>query len=308
MSERAAVVGCCPACNATATPQVGRTARGFDTVAGGRSFYQPDYEVRECSACGLYFKSPQLTAAELDAYYAVRESAVFDYDGNFPTDGVVRGLLLALPDGSRVLDFGCSTGRILKEHTRRLVCAGVEPNVTAAATARSRGIDVIVPERVAGAGPFDAILLTDVFEHLAAPMPVLRMLVSRLKPGGWLAIVTGNADAIATRTRLAEFWYFRMPEHLIMMSERHVQWLATQFGLQIAAVHRCSHYRLSVITRLRQFVQAFAYEQFQSARGGAIARVLVRLPRIAAARDWKTEPAITYRNDHLVAVLTRPAS
>ena len=304
MSESIAVAAC-PSCQCVDTPAIGRTARGFETVIGGRTFYQPDYSVRECSACGLYFKSRRLTNVSLDAFYAVRDSAVFDYDGQFPTDRILRERLQGLPDASRVLDFGCSTGRILKEHAARLDCVGVEPNDVAARTARARGIDVIDGDRLAFADAFDAILLTDVFEHLTEPMPVLHLLASRLKPGGWLAIVTGNADAIAARAWLAEFWYFRLPEHLVMMSERHLEWLARQLALQTVAVHRCSHYQMPLVERLRQYVQARAYEQFQLSPGGPIARVLSLVPRVRAASRWTTAPAVTYRNDHLVAILER---
>src|SRR5215203_6047550 len=125
---REQLVAACPACGDTAAPQVGAEAEGFDTVLNGEHFYQPPYVVRGCATCGLYFKSITLSAAALHAYYAVLDGAVFEIDADFPTDRILRGWLGWLLPGSRVLDFGCSTGRVLKEFTSRLTCTGVEPN------------------------------------------------------------------------------------------------------------------------------------------------------------------------------------
>lgn len=297
----------CPACHGTNAPAIGREATGFDTVFGTEHFYQPAYWVRGCETCGLYFKSAILSADRLDSFYAALDGQTFDIDGNFPTDRVLHQRLRALPAGSRVLDFGCSTGRILKDHAARLTCVGVEPNEPAAATARSRGIAIVAAEELwSGHQLFDAILLADVYEHLLEPVLLLQRLAGRLAPGGWLAIVTGNADAIETRSRLAEFWYFRMPGHLIMLSERHLPWLSQQLGLRLDAVHRCSHYDVAFARRLRQRVQAFAYDVFQTSPNGAWARVLRALPRLSAAASWSTAPALDYRADHVVAFFSRP--
>jgi SAM-dependent methyltransferase len=211
-----------------------------------------------------------------------------------------------MPEGSRVLDFGCSTGRILRHFTGRLACAGVEPNQPAAAIARSRGIEIVAADQIEGCPLFDAILLTDVFEHLTEPLPLLQRLASRLSPGGWLGIVTGNADAVTPRHRLAEFWYFRLPGHVIMLGERHLQWLSAQTGLVLEDAIRCSHYRVAVTERLRQRLQAFAYDTFRDTPSSATAAALRWLPRIGGAERWTNAPALNYRDDHLVAVLARP--
>jgi len=306
VSDAVRTIPRCPACHGTDAPPVGAAAEGFDTIVAGRGFHQPPYRVRGCVSCGLYFKSVTLAPAELEAYYAALDSAPFEYDGDFPTDRAVVQRLRALPDGSRVLDYGCSTGRILKQVSARLECVGVEPNEAAAATARTRGIHIITADELRDPRwQFDAILLTDVFEHLVDPLPLLQQLAGRLAPGGWLAIVTGNADAITTRDWLAEFWYFRLPGHVIMLGERHLSWLAGQLGLSLIHVDRCSHYRTPLLERLRQSVQAFAYGQFRTAPRGAAARALRMVPRLSAAERWTSAPALTHGDDHVVAIFER---
>jgi len=307
MSESGVVVTACPACDGVDAQQVGDPAGGFDTDLDGRHFFQPPYVVRECAACGLYFKSMTLTASQLEAYYAALDGSTFDVDAGFPTDRVLHRRLGALARGSRVLDFGCSTGRILRDLTTQLVCVGVEPNQHAAAVARARGLEIVPADQLTlDDRPFSAILLTDVFEHLVDPVPLLTLLASRLSPGGWLGLVTGNADAIEPRRRLAEFWYFRLPGHLIMLSERHLSWLSAKLGLRLDEVQRCSHYRVAFTERLRQRAQAFAYDAFKDSPSGPLAGALRMMPGLARARRWTSAPALNYRADHIVAFLASP--
>lgn len=298
----------CPACGDPVSTQVGQPATGFDSVIAGETFHQPAYSIRCCGRCGLYFKSHTLTPEQLAAYYVRLENAAFEVDGNFPTDQLVRDLLARLPDGSRVLDFGCSTGRIFKGQASRLHCVGVEPNAAAAAIARERGIRIVTEQelRDGRTGDFDAILLADVYEHLSHPVAVSEMLAARLKPGGWLAIVTGNADAIHTKQFIGEYWYFRLPDHLLMVSERHVPWLADRVGLTVRAIHRCSHYDTPVTQRIVQWVRSFAYHEFRSSRGGLVASVLRLVPGLRRAEHWPSAPALMYTKDHVVVVLQKP--
>jgi SAM-dependent methyltransferase len=298
----------CPACGDAGSTQVGHEATAFDSVIAGQTFHQPAYSIRLCGNCGLYFKSQTLTPQQLSAYYARLESAAFEVDGNFPTDQLVRDALARLPGRSRVLDFGCSTGRMLKALTGRLECVGVEPNADAAAIARGRGIRIVTEQelREGRAGDFDAILLADVYEHLPHPVALVETLVGRLKPGGWLAIVTGNADAIQTKDFIGEYWYFRLPGHLLMLSERHVAWLATRLGLAVQALHRCSHYDTPLADRITQRMRSFAYYQFRTAPRSAVTAFLRLVPGLHRARRWPTAPAMMCDADHVVAILQKP--
>lgn len=294
----------CPACGATAR-QVGGGATAFETIIGDRRFLQPPYVVAGCESCGLYTRSVTLPPDELQQYYALLDSAVFETSGWFPTDAIVRRRLMALPDGSRVLDYGCSTGRLLRGLSPRLRCFGVEPNEAAAAVARERGIEIVHEDTLRSRHQtFDAILLTDVYEHLARPVELVEMLAQCLAPGGWLAIVTGNAEAVTTRERLAEFWYFRVAGHLVMAGERHMQWLADHAGLTLAALYKRSHYDIPPLDCVMQAVRSFAYERFKTRPRGVITSILRRTP-LGRAERWTTAPPVTYGADHMVVFLLR---
>jgi SAM-dependent methyltransferase len=298
----------CPACGASDAAVIGKKAPAFKTTIGDRTISHPAFAVCRCTVCGLYFKSHTLPADELSDYYQRLGAAPFDVESSFPTDRVLHRFLRRLPAASRVLDFGCSTGRVLKDSSARLECYGVEINAQAASVARTRGILVITEAQVRSGerGDFDAIMLTDVVEHMLRPLELLAALVRTLKRGGRLAIVTGNADAIRTRDRIAEFWYFQLPGHLQMMSERHVSWLATTLGMQVEELHRCSHYDTPFVQRAKQSVQSFAYHQFRRAPRGLISNVLRFIPVVCRAENWERAPALTYTADHFVVVMRKP--
>lgn len=299
----------CPACSGLGAVEVGGPALAFTESGAGGRFVQPDYSVRRCSVCDLYFKSRTLPPSELGAYYAQLSCEIYEAGEAFPTERYLRHWLDQLPDGSRVLDFGCSTGRTLAGVSSRLACVGVEVNEVAAKVARARGIRIVREAELSAEGnpEFAAIVLSDVYEHLPRPAELVGTLASWLAPEGWLAIVTGNADAVRPRARFAEFWYFRSVGHLHMASEAHIHWLASRVGLRVAAVHFCSHYQTPLASRARQWAQGLAYNQFRDEPSGLATSALRLVPGLNRAERWPTAPALTYSKDHLVAIFRRPS-
>ncbi len=102
-------------------------------------------------------------------------------------DKVVRSL--ALPPGSRLLDFGSGTGGnvpLLEQFGR---VEGVEPSVTARQFAAAQAPGARFFERLEDTdGSFDAAFLLDVLEHLDHPLAELRSIRTRLKPGAPLVV------------------------------------------------------------------------------------------------------------------------
>ncbi len=84
---------------------------------------------------------------------------------------------------ARVLDIGCGCGanaRALKERSANAHVFGVEPNARAAELARGACDEVFQgtsdewAQRAIGVAPFDALLLSDVLEHVADPIAFVR--------------------------------------------------------------------------------------------------------------------------------------
>lgn len=300
-------VAACPACGCKAYTAQGAPAAAFPCDGTRTGLCQPAYEIRQCRECALFFKSHMVTPVALARYYSSLDFAPFNLPHEFPTDKKLLATLRQRPPGSRVLDYGCSTGRILSKLGEGYRRFGVEVNAQAAGMAGRRGIIIVtesdlIEDRV---GAFHAIVLADVFEHLVEPTATMRLLASRLESGGQLLIVTGLADAIRPCTLMSEHWYFRICGHLHMLSLEHLNWLGRTLRLEVTAVTRMSHYQRSSLRLARQMAQARLYRLFRMAPQSRRAAVLRRLPLLSHAARWTSLPATDQLSDHVVAVLAK---
>lgn len=118
-------------------------------------------------------------------------------------------LIKNTPSESTVLDACCSYGQMgeyLAEN-KKCVIYGIETDPEKAGCVRTKGIfkdvynfDFDNPagasraefERFGSVPAFDCILCPDVFEHLKSANEILRLLLSRLKPGGKMLVVIPN--------------------------------------------------------------------------------------------------------------------
>jgi len=296
----------CPACGDTCFNSTGPVVSGLKVNCGGRQFEQPPYAVHECSTCGLLYKNKTASPAELDAYYARVDFRKWETIGHFPTERTALTFLRKLPPGARILDFGCSSGRLLAPLVGTYECWGFEINTEAAATAAGKGLTMLSSDflTVDQQQCFDAIVMVDVFEHLPAPTDLLLKLYARLKPGGLLLIVTGNGDASACRLDPAQFWYFRNFEHLCMLTRRNADYLAKELGARLEHWQEVSHYDAPLLKRLKQEAQHFSYWQFRQ-RTLLARTILPLIPFLNRARCWLMAPGYEVSCDHLVVGLRK---
>ena len=141
-------------------------------------------------------------------------------------------LQLIDPRGLRVLDLGCGgghNGALLKRAGAREV-VGVELDPGAAAEARKR-LDRVVECDLAkldpadlGDEPFDAVLASDVLEHLLDAEGVLARAVTRLRPGGAVVISLPNVSNVYVFSQLLLKTWPRRGSGLF--DRTHVRWFA----------------------------------------------------------------------------------
>lgn len=100
---------------------------------------------------------------------------------------------------SRVLDYGCGTGEMMKLlNSQGALTLGCDISSFAINKCKQIGLDceLIVNDKVPYEEQFDLIIVRGVFQHLWSPNDVFRELFSLLKPGGFVAILsTPNVES-----------------------------------------------------------------------------------------------------------------
>jgi hypothetical protein len=178
-----------------------------------RSYYR-------CHNCRLVFvpAEQRLSAAE--------EKAAYDLHQNSPDDPGYRRFLSRLfePLCERVapaakgLDFGSGPG----------------PTLSVMFT--ETGFDMTIydlyyadyPERLTR--QYDFITSTEVVEHLFEPGEVFQLLFSRLKPNGWLGMMT---KLVIDQPAFATWHYKNDPTHVCFYSRDTFHWLAESYGCKV---------------------------------------------------------------------------
>jgi SAM-dependent methyltransferase len=172
---------------------------GFEPVL--RDYNHRMYVMNRCQRCGFMQPAALPSHPEyFNALYDLKWSPEWmaeDFSLGYK-DAIFRTILGALarrvPAGTRTLqDVGTHVGRML-ELARQ---AGWRPEVielntgTATFAAQRTGLPVHrknAKDLATTGVRYDAVVLTDVLEHIPDPLPVLMNLRSLLKPGGWIAV------------------------------------------------------------------------------------------------------------------------
>lgn len=297
-------VASCPGCSSRDFGVSRGTGSAFETVVGDCSFEQPDYEVRVCHHCGLYYKSNILHPEDLAHYYHQVDFTKWDIGELYPSEKAILSVLNQLPAGSKVLDYGCSDGRLLSHLDDRYHKFGFELNEAAARIARQKQISILSKDEIVTPSSlsFDAVVLSDIYEHLVNPTEVLKSLRERLSARGLLILFTGDGDSKACQRDVANFWYFRTVEHLCMLSKKHSEYLCRQLNMRLISWTKMSHYNFTLGQIARQRVQDFAYWQFQRNSSSIMSSVLKITPILRRAKHWVHPPAINCTKDHVLAV------
>jgi SAM-dependent methyltransferase len=158
----------------------------------------------------------------------------------------------------RLLDLGCAAGYFLDE-ARRMgwEVHGVEVSEYAAAQARSHGLDVtcgLLEERALPAGRFDCVTLWDVLEHVRDPAGLLVAAARAVRPGGVIALSTGDVTSLCARLSGPRWHLFNLPEHLYFFSPSAVRRLLMRAGCRVVKVVRETNWvpLAYVLERLRK--------------------------------------------------------
>jgi 2-polyprenyl-3-methyl-5-hydroxy-6-metoxy-1,4-benzoquinol methylase len=218
-------------------------------ICGNRqkgAFPMGQYWYCRCTNCRLTSNFPVPAAAAIEAHYKGKFQSgnyqlLFEFATQYRTiyAGYTRrlGTLIDLKSHPKVLDVGCFTGDFLSMLNEAGADAyGLELQEEAAKIANQRLPGRVFQALVQGTefpqGPYDAITLMAVVEHVTDPRYLVESCVRLLKPGGVLMLETPNTGSLISRA-LGKYWPPYAPvEHLNLFSAQSARTLLSSLGLE----------------------------------------------------------------------------
>lgn len=183
-----------------------------EVTAYGKKYYN-------CHACDFIFidESHLMTKEEELAEYELHENTI-------ENEGYVRMFEKFMEEGfypyveppKRVLDFGCGPGPVLSELMKR---KGYEVEV----------YDIFyAPDKPEGL--FDAVTSTEVFEHFINPLKEIEFIVSIMKKGAYLSVMTQYHPK--DEEKFKKWWYNREDSHISFYTEETFEYIASKYALE----------------------------------------------------------------------------
>jgi SAM-dependent methyltransferase len=188
-----------------------------------------------------YFRSTDVTAG-YDDYASLEEGLRRTARRRLKRIGRMMASRAGGAGGRRLLDVGCGTGVFLDEARRAAWdVSGFEVSEYAAEEARRRSLPVTcAPIEAVRLEPatFDCVTFWDTIEHLRDPLGALCQAGRALRPGGILALSTGDVTSLCARLSGPRWHLLSLPEHLFFFSPRSLGELLARAGCRVSKVTR----------------------------------------------------------------------
>ena len=222
-----------------------------------REFLSKDiFRIRECKNCKLKWTNPQPTMEYLQdkAYPENYEPYLIKTDKSGSLKENLKKTFMfkifsryldskstwipVLPKGSKVLELGCSNGKFLnslKKYDWELY--GVDIAEKPIQFAKDYfGLSNVycssLPEMKFPDNYFDFIYGWNVIEHFQYPKSVINEVNRILKPGGYLALSSPNADSLEFLLFKEYYRYLEVPRHLFHFSPKTLSQLCSNLGFK----------------------------------------------------------------------------
>lgn len=177
----------------------------------------------QCQNCDLVFvaKEQQLDHEAEKAVYEQHENNPQDIGYRKFLSRMSQPVLERVAPASQGLDFGCGPGPTLS-----LMFEEAGHSMAVYDPYFANNPDVLSKK-------YDFITSTEVFEHLSSPKKVLEQLLTILKPGGWLGLMTKR---VIDQEAFSRWHYKNDPTHITFFSDRAFHWIAWHYGLTLDIV------------------------------------------------------------------------
>jgi SAM-dependent methyltransferase len=193
--------------------------------------HRDSYRTVRCDSCGHGYASP--LPADIYASYVDVEDETYmrNRTQRVQTAEKVLPVLKRLKPNGRLLDVGCATGDFLDVAGRTYEVEGLELSSWAADVASAKGLQ-IHRKRLGdmdGSGRYDVVSLWGVIEHFERPRLEIQEINRLLKPGGILALWTGNMDSPLARF-LGKRWWYIQGQHIQVFTMKSLEKLMEEHG------------------------------------------------------------------------------
>lgn len=212
-------------------------------------FIEGQFQLVQCTKCGLVYQNPRPTPAEIFKYYSDNYNqyniAVEDEKNILVKLGRCYGLqkrakvIQQQKKNGKLLDIGCATGDFIvsmqKNHGWQV--SGVEPNQRAANYIRDR-FEIKVynsfqNEPSLDDHSFDVVTLWNVIEHLPNPSEALENINRLMTQDGLLVISTPNLNSL-NAALFGKYWIgYELPRHLYIFSLETLSPLLAKTGFKV---------------------------------------------------------------------------
>ncbi len=204
-----------------------------------------------CASCGLVYIDPQPTDAELAAIYDEHYYDAWGSGVNAQHVAHLKRRTFALMlerlsaasgiRGGRLLDLGCATGYLLEVAKERgFEPFGIELNSFSATQAQEKfGADHVhcgtVDDAPFAARTFQAIVMSDLLEHVRSPRRLLRRAHDLLAPHGALVVMAPDVGGLSSKL-LGSAWTDYKREHLFYFDKSTLSAALRQAAFEVREV------------------------------------------------------------------------
>jgi SAM-dependent methyltransferase len=220
-------------------------------ICGAQTAPQPrlrknGYDIQRCPDCGVGRAIVPDFAPErfyTEGYFTgLQEGAYVDYVG---AEAILRrefkrqcDYLCRFVPGGRLLEIGCAYGFFLQEAKYRFEVHGVEMVAAAVDHCHSAGLPTVrqgalTRDYLESSGPFDAIVMLDVIEHIDDVAGTMELALEFLNPGGVVLVTTGDWNSLFARLTGASWRLVAPPLHLWYFTTGSLQQMFGRFRCRL---------------------------------------------------------------------------
>ena len=232
----------CPVCRSDDSQIFVRNPRDYEYFM----FREVDVALLACNHCGSIYQSPWPSVEELGTLYPLdyqnytrKDVPLLSSLLGYMVQSAATGFIKAHGAEKRILDFGCGDGTFVKALAANGArdVTGFEPNARDNTVVFCEGFEIVRRiEDLVSRGPFAAIRMNHVIEHLHDLDGTMSTLSSLLEPGGVLVVQTPNPRSLTLRL-FKKFWGgLHYPYHTALLSQFGLHQAAPRWNLCIKSI------------------------------------------------------------------------